>query len=49
MKNLFAATYAPMNENGELNLSKVKNYAGFLEKNKLHGAFINGSQAISLP
>lgn len=43
MKNLFAATYAPMGKNGELNLSLVKQYASFLQRNDISGAFINGS------
>lgn len=43
MKNLFAATYTPTKKDGELNLSLIQGYAEFLEKNKVHGAFINGS------
>lgn len=43
MKNLFAATYAPMKENGDLNLAIIKDYAGFLTHNQLDGVFINGS------
>lgn len=43
MKNLFAATYAPMKTTGELNLDLVHAYAGFLKNNEVYGAFINGS------
>lgn len=43
MKNLVAATYAPMQPNGDLNLSIVKAYGQFLKSNKVAGAFVNGS------
>lgn len=43
MKDLFAATYAPMKNDGELNLSTIEQYGKFLRKNRVHGAFINGS------
>ncbi|HDZ14254.1 hypothetical protein LCGC14_1859550 [marine sediment metagenome] len=43
MKNLIAATYAPMHQNGSLNLDIIKLYGQFLEANKVEGAFVNGS------
>lgn len=43
MKNLIAATYAPMNQDGSLNTGKIKDYSQFLIKNKIEGAFMNGS------
>ncbi len=43
MKNLVAATYAPMQPSGALNLSIVKEYSKFLKSNKVNGAFVNGS------
>lgn len=43
MKNLIAATYAPMHEDGTLNLEIIKPYGEFLKSNKVAGAFINGS------
>lgn len=43
MKNLFAATYAPMHTNYELNLDVVESYAGLIKNNRIDGVFINGS------
>ncbi|MFC4094575.1 dihydrodipicolinate synthase family protein [Euzebyella saccharophila] len=43
MKNLIAATYAPMHPNGTLNLGIIKAYGEFLKSNKVTGAFVNGS------
>ncbi|MBC7000307.1 dihydrodipicolinate synthase family protein [Cytophaga sp. FL35] len=43
MKNLIAATYAPMHPNGTLNLGMIKAYGEFLISNKVTGAFVNGS------
>ncbi|PIB38260.1 dihydrodipicolinate synthase family protein [Maribacter sp. 4G9] len=43
MKNLIAATYAPMQPNGELNLDIIEAYGDFLKTNKVAGAFVNGS------
>ncbi len=43
MKNLFAATYAPMKDDFSLNPRMVKPYADFLSRNKVYGVFINGS------
>ncbi|WP_339655125.1 dihydrodipicolinate synthase family protein [uncultured Maribacter sp.] len=43
MKNLIAATYAPMLENGDLNLDIIPSYALFLKSNLIEGAFVNGS------
>ena len=43
MKNLIAATYAPMHENGTLNLDIIKPYGQFLKSNDVAGAFVNGS------
>lgn len=43
MKNLIAATYAPMHENGALNLDLIGPYGEFLKRNKVEGAFANGS------
>lgn len=43
MKNLIAATYAPMRENGDLNLDMIPSYALFLKSNLIEGAFVNGS------
>lgn len=41
--DLIAATYAPMKEDGSLNLSIIPEYALFLKKNGVKGAFVNGS------
>lgn len=43
MKNLIAATYAPMKENGDLNPEKVEDYSQFISRNNINGVFINGS------
>lgn len=43
MKNLIAATYAPMHQDSSLNLDIVKPYREFLNSNKVAGAFVNGS------
>lgn len=43
MKNLIAATYCPMNEDGSLNLGLVDRYGEFLAANDIAGAFVNGS------
>lgn len=43
MKNLFAATYAPMTKAGKLNTGIIKDYSEFLSHNKVFGVFINGS------
>ena len=43
MKNLIAATYAPMKENGNLNPQRVEEYAQFVYRNNINGVFINGS------
>ncbi len=43
MKNLIAATYAPMHQDGSLNLEIIKAYGQFLKSNKVEGAFVNGS------
>ena len=43
MKNLFAATYAPMTAAGKINPEIIKDYSEFLRNNKIQGVFINGS------
>jgi len=43
MKNLIAATYAPMHLDGSLNLEIIKQYGEFLKSNRVAGAFVNGS------
>ncbi|SDD64577.1 N-acetylneuraminate lyase [Pricia antarctica] len=43
MKNLIAATYAPMHQDGSLNLEIIKPYGQFLQSNGVEGAFVNGS------
>lgn len=43
MKNMFAATYAPMKEDFSINPVEVSNYSNFLLRNKVFGVFINGS------
>ena len=43
LKNLIAATYAPMHKDTSLNLDIIDTYGKFLKKNKVAGAFINGS------
>ena len=43
LKNLVAATYAPMHQDGSLNTSLIKNYSSFLIRNKVAGVFMNGS------
>ena len=43
IKNLIAATYAPMHQDGSLNTSVIKEYSEFLVRNKVAGVFMNGS------
>ncbi|MFL0077811.1 dihydrodipicolinate synthase family protein [Tenacibaculum maritimum] len=43
VKNLIAATYSPMSNNGCLNTSIIKDYSQFLIRNKVAGIFMNGS------
>ncbi|MFD0799182.1 dihydrodipicolinate synthase family protein [Maribacter chungangensis] len=43
MKNLIAATYAPMHPDGSLNLGMIPSYTTFLQSNSIEGAFVNGS------
>ncbi len=40
---LIAAPFTPMNEDGSLNTALISDYYQFLKKNKVIGAFINGS------
>lgn len=43
MKNLIAATYAPMNSKGEVSTKVIPQYADFLKRNGVKGIFANGS------
>ena len=43
IKNLIAATYSPLKEDGSLNLDIIKGYGAFLKSNKVAGAFVNGT------
>lgn len=46
MKNnfrLIAAPFTPMHKSGEIAYERIQAYNDFLEKNKVYGAFINGS------
>lgn len=43
IKNLIAATYAPMHQDGSLNTNVIKEYSKFLVRNKVSGVFMNGS------
>lgn len=43
IKNLIAATYAPMNYDGSLNIGIIRKYSQFLINNKVEGVFMNGS------
>lgn len=43
IKNLIAATYAPMHKDQTLNLAVIASYDAFLKNNKVAGAFVNGS------
>ncbi len=43
IKNLIAATYTPLKEDGSLNLGIIKGYGTFLKSNKVAGAFVNGT------
>ena len=43
LKNLIAAVYAPMHENGSLNTIRIKDYGQFLLHNDISGVFMNGS------
>lgn len=40
---LIDAPFTPFHENGDLNLEPIEKYAAMLQKNGLHGVFINGS------
>lgn len=43
VKNLIAATYAPMHPDGSLNTEVISGYGRFLVRNKISGVFMNGS------
>jgi N-acetylneuraminate lyase len=43
LKNLIAATYSPMNQDGSLNIDIIPSYCDFLRNNKVAGVFMNGS------
>lgn len=43
VKNLIAATYAPMHQDGSLNTNIIGEYSRFLIRNKVSGVFMNGS------
>ncbi|WP_242202085.1 dihydrodipicolinate synthase family protein [Aestuariivivens insulae] len=43
VKNLIAATYAPMHKDGSLNTECIKDYSPFLIRNNVSGVFMNGS------
>uniref|UniRef100_UPI003217214F dihydrodipicolinate synthase family protein n=1 Tax=uncultured Draconibacterium sp. TaxID=1573823 RepID=UPI003217214F len=43
INGLIAAPFTPMDDNGEVVYEKIPGYAGLLEKNKVVGAFVNGS------
>lgn len=43
IKNLVAATYAPMHQDGSLNTSIIKDYGNYLMRNNVAGVFMNGS------
>lgn len=43
IEGLIAAPFTPMNSNGDVNYDMVQPYYEFLERNKIVGAFINGS------
>ncbi|MFD1613555.1 dihydrodipicolinate synthase family protein [Gelatiniphilus marinus] len=43
IKNLIAAAYAPMHNDGSINTTKIKDYSKFLIHNKVSGVFMNGS------
>ncbi|MBB4081082.1 N-acetylneuraminate lyase [Lewinella aquimaris] len=43
MKDLIAATYAPMHSDGSLNPDIIGTYGDFLRNNGVAGAFVNGS------
>ncbi|MDO5608141.1 MAG: dihydrodipicolinate synthase family protein [Capnocytophaga sp.] len=43
MKNLIAATYAPMHADGNIAPEKISAYATFLKRNNVAGIFANGS------
>lgn len=43
IKGLIAAPFAPLSEHDEVMYDKIPEYFNFLEKNKVVGAFINGS------
>ena len=43
IKNLVAATYTPMHQNGSINTDIIKDYGNFLIRNKVAGVFMNGS------
>lgn len=43
MKNLIAATYAPMHDDASIAPERISEYASFLKSNKVAGIFANGS------
>ncbi|MBA6153212.1 dihydrodipicolinate synthase family protein [Gelidibacter maritimus] len=43
IKNLIAATYAPMHQDGSVNTNVIPEYHKFLVRNKISGVFMNGS------
>jgi len=42
-EGLCAATFAPMKENGDINVDAVPQYASFLSKNDIKGIYVNGT------
>lgn len=43
IKNLIAAAYAPMHQDGSLHTQVIKKYSDYLVRNKVSGVFMNGS------
>ena len=43
IKGLIAAVFTPMHKDGSINLQPIREYGQYLSRNKLTGAFINGT------
>ena len=45
LENLIAATYTPLQQDLSINLTAVQTYGAFLKRNRVSGAFVNGTTA----
>lgn len=43
IKGMIAATFTPMNENGDINCEEIKKYADYIASTPITGVFVNGT------